>query len=119
MVAETQMNLADIPNDVPLGEAEVPRDMVNCGNVTGNKPPWWVAVVIAVGLGEAAWFAKTVMYGSEQSAVTATEIHQLQQGQSALTSSLTTLDTDVQTLNVNVAVLTQQIKDDRWQKNVQ
>lgn len=111
------MSVADLPDDVPLGEAEVPRDMVSIGNVTSNKPPWWVAVVIAVGLGEAAWFAKTVMYGSEQSAVTATEIRQLQQGQSALTSSLTTLDTDVQTLNVNVAVLTQQIKDDRGQKN--
>ena len=95
---------------------EAPRDMSN-KNMEFNGLPRWVWVVVALVASEAAWIAKTVIYGSQQSAVTATEIHQLQEGQSALTSSLTTLDSDVQTLNVNVAVLTQQIKDDGGQRN--
>ena len=95
---------------------EAPRDMSN-KNMEFNGLPRWVWVVVALVASEAAWIAKTVIYGSRQSAVTATEIHQLQEGQSALTSSLTTLDSDVQTLNVNVAVLTQQIRDTRRSRN--
>lgn len=97
----------------------MPREMNKYGNVLTGKLPWWMSIIVVIGLGEIAWFAKTVIYGSQQSAVTATEIHQLQIDQSALTSSLTTLDSDVQTLNVNVAVLTQQLKDYRGHRNGQ
>ena len=97
----------------------MPREMNQYGNVLTSKLPWWMSIIVVIGLGEIAWFAQTVIYGTKQSAVTTTEIHQLQSGQAALTASLTTLDSDVQTLNVNVAVLTQQIKDDRGRRNGQ
>ena len=91
--------------------------MSEYGNVHHYRMPWWIWIIITVGLGEIGWFAKTVLIGNEQSAITATEIAELQKGQGALTGSLTALDSDVQTLNVNVAVLTQQIKDQKDERH--
>ncbi len=70
-----------------IGGAEVPREMNKYGNVLTGKLPWWMSIIVVIGLGEIAWFAQTVIYGTKQSAVTTTEIHQLQSGQAALTAS--------------------------------
>lgn len=76
-----------------------------------QNPPWWVWVVIMIGVGELGWFGTSFLRATQQSAATATEITDIQHEQAALTASLTTLDADVQTLNVNVAVLSQKLAD--------
>ncbi len=76
-----------------------------------HVPPWWAWAVLMIGLGELAWFGSTVVNGTQQYATTAAEIADIQHEQAALTASLTTLDADVQTLNVNVAVLSQKLAD--------
>ncbi|MGC8517891.1 MAG: hypothetical protein ACP5P4_05100 [Steroidobacteraceae bacterium] len=97
-------------DDEVVGMGEVPLAL---RGITPERAhlPWWATVVIAVGLAEVAWFGKTIVAGSQQSAVTATEIKQLQQGLATTEATLTTIDADMQTISVQLAVLTQQVKD--------
>ncbi len=74
-------------------------------------PPWWVWVVVMIGLAELGWFGTSYLRSTQQSAATATEILDIQQHQSSLATSINTLDIDVQALSVNVAVLTQRMED--------
>jgi hypothetical protein len=68
-------------------------------------------VVISVGLAEFGWLGSTVVSATQQSATTITEIAEIQRQQQSLSMSINTLDADVQSLSVNVAVLTQRMAD--------
>ena len=100
---------ADLMAYVPEGDEmeEPPRP-------PGPSPvPWWAWVVIMVGLGELGWFGTSFLRATRQSAATATEIADIQHEQNTLAVSLDTLDADVESLNVNVAVLSQKLADRR------
>lgn len=81
------------------------------GPRTNIALPWWVWVVISVGLAEFGWLGSTVVSATQQSATTITEIAEIQRQQQSLSMSINTLDADVQSLSVNVAVLTQRMAD--------
>jgi len=91
--------------------AEVEGDKMPGADNPRVAPPWWVWVVIMIGLAELGWFGTSYLRSTQQSASTATEIQDIQEHQSNLASSINTLDIDVQALTVNVAVLTQKMAD--------
>ena len=35
-----------------IGGAEVPREMNKYGNVLTGKLPWWMSIIVVIGLGE-------------------------------------------------------------------
>ena len=104
-----------LPGDF-LTHAAEEEAMPETGPSKRESPPWWVWVVIMIGVGELGWFGTSFLRATRQSAATATEIQDIQREQETLTASLTTLDADVQTLNVNVAVLTQKLADRERQR---
>lgn len=82
-----------------------------------RNPPWWAWVVMSVVLAEAGWFGNAVVQGNTANATTRARVDDMHQQQAALVTSIDTLNTSVQALSVNVAVLTQRVADLQKQRS--